>query len=112
MDDIKALAALTALNEMFAGGHFSISTIDKVAQLLGVHPDRDAYITLSALHCIDWNKMPRELRYSVPLLIQQALGNGMPAFQFELRQPNSNALQVLDQSKHTRRPLLQRLFKQ
>ncbi|HDS1834342.1 TPA: hypothetical protein QEM98_000427 [Stenotrophomonas maltophilia] len=110
MDDLKALAALTALNEMFAGSHLSICTIDKVATLLGVHPERDAYDTLHALHCVHWNKMPRELRDRVPELIQRALGNGTAAFQFELKQPSNNALQLLDQSKHTRRPLLQRLI--
>ncbi len=110
MDDIKALAALTALNEMFAGNHLSICTIDKVATLLGVHPEPDAYSALSALHCVHWNRMPRELRDRVPALIQQALGNGTAQFRFELASPANNAMQVLDQSKHTRRPLLQRLI--
>ncbi len=110
MDDIKALAALTALNEMFAGTHFSICTIDKVATLLDIHPQRDAYETLQALHCVHWSKMPRELRDRMPELIQQALTNGTAAFQFELKRPSNNALEVLDQSKHTRRPLLQRLM--
>lgn len=110
MNDIKALAALTALNEMFAGSHFSICTIDTVAKLLGVHPQRDAYDTLHALHCVHWSKMPRELRDRMPELIQQALADGTAPFQFELKQPSNSALQVLDQSKHTRRPLLQRLI--
>ncbi len=108
--DVKALAALTALNEMFAGSHFSICTIDTVAKMLGVQPEQEAHDTLRALHCINWNKMPRQLRDQVPALIQQALGNGTEAFQFELRPAGSNALQVLDQSKHTRRPFLQRLL--
>ena len=108
--DVKALAALTALNAMFAGSHFSICTLDKAAELLGVRPEPEARTILSALHCIDWVKMPRELRDQVPGLIQQALGNGTEAFQFELRPAGNNALQILDQSKHTRRPFLQRLL--
>lgn len=110
MDDLKALAALTALNEMFASSHFSICTIDKVATLLGVHPQRDAYNTLRTLHCVDWNRMPRQLRDSVPQLVQQALADGSTPVQFELKREANQALQVLDQSKYTRRPLLQRLF--
>lgn len=110
MDDVKALAALTALNEMFAGNHLNICTIDKVAKLLGVHPEREAYDTLHALHCVHWDRMPRDLRDRVPALIQQALGNGTAQFRFELASPANNAMQVLDQSRHTRRPLLQRLM--
>ena len=110
MNDLKALAALTALNEMFAKPHFSICTIDNVATLLGVHPERESYDTLHALHCIDWNKMPRELRDRVPALIQQTLGGGSAYVQFEIKQPESRALEVLDQSKHTRRPLLTRIM--
>jgi len=110
MDDLKAIAALTALNEMFEGAHFSICTIDKVAKLLGVHPEVEAYNTLHALHCIHWNRMPRELRDRVPALIQQALGQGHAAFKFDLREQQNTSLQLLDANKHTRRPLLQRLF--
>ena len=110
MDDIKALAALTALNEMFASRYFDVCTIDKVAKLLGVRPEREAYDVLHALHCIHWDKMPRELHDRVPGLVQQALGQGDAVFQMELKQPTNNALQVLDQSKHTRRPFMQRVL--
>lgn len=108
MDEIKAAAALTALNEMFQGSHLNICTIDRVAKLLGVHPEREAYDTLHALHCVHWDKMPRDLRNQIPALIQQALGQGDTYFQFELKRPANNSLAVLDESKHTRRPLLQR----
>lgn len=74
MDDLKQLAAMTALNEMLAGSHFSICTIDKVGKLLGVNPKGEAYDTLHTLHCIDYSKMPARLRDAIPELIRQCLG--------------------------------------
>lgn len=49
-DQTKALIAITALNKMFEQGHFSICTIDSVAQMLGVTPDVEAYTLLRPLH--------------------------------------------------------------
>ncbi|MFK2904540.1 hypothetical protein ISP17_11240 [Dyella ginsengisoli] len=86
MIDLKQQAALTALNEMMRGKHFSICTLDKVADLLNVHPDPEAYRTLRALHCIDYAAMPRDLYASLPSLIQQAL-SGREVFQFDVRPP-------------------------
>jgi len=109
-DDTKAMVAITALNKMFESGSFSICTIDSVAQMLGVIPDREAYETLRPLHCVDWQKMPKALRDQVPGLIQRVL-TGDERFRFELasRDP-SRALQIIDGSPHTRRPLLKRMF--
>lgn len=86
MADLKQQAALTALNEMLRGKHFNICTIDRVADLLDVHVDPDAYRTLRPLHCIDYAAMPRELYASLPGLIQQAL-SGREVFQFDVRPP-------------------------
>lgn len=109
-NDTKALVAITALNKMFESGSFSICTIDNVAQMLGVIPDAEAYETLRSLHCVDWQKMPKVLRDRVPGLIQQALA-GDERFRFELApRDQSRALQVIDGSPHTRRPLLKRMF--
>lgn len=82
MSDLKKLAALTAINNMLAGGHFSICTIDSVADLMGIPRNScEAYQTLRALHCIDYAKMPAELRNAIPGLIEQVLGVE-PAYQF------------------------------
>lgn len=109
-NDTKALVAITALNKMFESGHFSICTIDSVAQMLGVIPDAEAYETLRPLHCVEWQKMPKALRDRVPGLIQQTL-MGDERFRFELApREQSRALQVIDGSPHTRRPLLKRMF--
>jgi predicted ester cyclase len=81
-DELKQLSALTSLNHMMRGGHFSICTIDAVGELLGIEPrGSDAYRVLRPLHCIDWNSMPPQLRDAVPGLINECLGVA-PAFQF------------------------------
>ena len=108
-DDTKALIAITALNKMFAGAHFSICTIDSIAEMLGVIPDGEARRQLKPLHCMDWSDMPRDLRQRVPILIQQALA-GDEKFRFVLNTEQNQALTVIDGCKHTRRPLLTRLL--
>lgn len=93
MDNIKQLAALTALNEMFAKGHFSISTIDSVATMLGVDPKGDAYNTLRPLHCIDYAKMPAALREEIPRLVKDCLGV-QPFFQYTPQDLRATGVQV------------------
>lgn len=74
MDDLKQLAAVTAINHMLTERHFSICTIDKVGNLLNVKPAGDAYNILSSVHCMDYAKMPAQLREAIPSLIQSCLG--------------------------------------
>lgn len=74
MSDLKQLAAMTALNDMLAGAHFSICAIDNVAKLLDVNPKGEAYDTLHALHCINYDRMPPQLREAIPELIRACLG--------------------------------------
>lgn len=112
-DSTRAMIAVTALNKMFEDRHFSICTIDDVARMLGIVPDKDAHTQLRPLHCVDWFDMPSDLRQRVPGLIQQAL-SGDRAFRFELaaepERESTAALTVIDACKHTRRPLLRRIF--
>mgnify|MGYP003575110064 CR=1 FL=1 len=84
--DLKQLAAVTALNEMMAGSHFSICTIDRIATMLSVNVKGEAYEVLHTLHCINWAKMPQELREAVPGLIKECLGFA-PVYQFKTVQP-------------------------
>jgi hypothetical protein len=84
MTDLKKLAALTAINNMLAGGHFNICAIDSVAEMMGIPRNgSEAYQTLRTLHCIDYAKMPVELRNAIPGLIEQVLGV-QPAYQFSV----------------------------
>jgi hypothetical protein len=82
MDNLKNLAATTALNAMLADRHFSICTIDSVASMLNVKPASDAYNILRAVHCIDYAKMPAELRQAIPGLIKECLGVA-PVYEFK-----------------------------
>lgn len=85
METMKSLAAMTALNKMFKAGHFSICTVEQVAKLLDVIPDREAMLILRPLHCVDYADMPRELYKELPAIVQQAL-QGTPVYQFEVKQ--------------------------
>lgn len=67
--DLKLLAAQAALTKMVSQSYFSICSIDKIVEMLGVKPDREAYAILSALHCVDYNQMPPELFQELPNLI-------------------------------------------
>lgn len=71
--DLRDIAAVTALNKMMDQGWFSICTIDNVAKLLGRNPKGQAYDILNALHCVHFDKMPKELRDAIPALIEQCL---------------------------------------
>lgn len=82
MDNLKEMAAMTALNHMFKQGHMSICTIDKVAGLMGVDPKGRAHNILSTLHCVDFSEMPKELKDSIPDLIRECL-NLSTVYEFE-----------------------------
>jgi hypothetical protein len=97
MSDLKQLSALTALNEMMAKGYFDICTIDSVADLLGLRvKDTEPYRILRPLHCVNWQKMPAELREAIPGLIQECLGV-QPAFQFKTLQQPVIELRTVDE---------------
>lgn len=81
MEDIKRLAAITALNEMLRGSHFNVCTLDKIAKMLNIQPPSEPYRILSTLHCVDWSVMPEPLRERIPSLIEQCLSVA-PTYQF------------------------------
>jgi len=71
--DLKKQVAITSLNAMMRQNHFSICTIDTLATMLEVKPEREAYNILRPLHCIDYNQMPPELFAQIPTLIMRCL---------------------------------------
>jgi len=78
-NEIKMMAAQAALRKMVEGNSFSICTIDTIAEMLDVKPDRDTYQVLRTLHCVHYNQMPPELLEKLPELIHKALTS--PAFE-------------------------------
>lgn len=78
---VKQLAAMAALNSMLSKGYLDICTIDKIAEMINMNCKCEAYTILRTLHCVDFAKMPRELRQSIPSLIKQCLGME-PIFQY------------------------------
>lgn len=110
MSDLKQLAAMTSLNSMFQKGYFDICTVDSVGKMLSINPKGDAYDVLRTLHCIHFEKMPKELRDQVPELIRQCL-DVEPTFQFPLAEVTERALSVVASNPATeKRGLLRRLL--
>lgn len=73
MSQLKLMAAEAALKKMVQSSHFSICTIDTIAQMMDLKPDRDAYAILRTLHCVDYNQMSPELLQALPELIATVL---------------------------------------
>lgn len=74
IDNLKILAAETALKKMLCGRHFSICEIDQVISLLKTIRGEDEYRILSALHCVNFSEIPKELYREFPNLIKKAIG--------------------------------------
>jgi hypothetical protein len=99
-DDLKKMAALTALNDMMQKGYVSICTIDVVSAMLGINPKCEDYEILHALHCVRFDKMPKKLLDRIPELIQRILGIE-PTFQFIMNQDTVEPLMhISDGGKH------------
>jgi hypothetical protein len=101
MQDLKQMAALTALNDMMAKGRFDICAIRSIAEMLNIKPAGEAYTILSPLHMIYFDKMPAALRDAVPGLVQQVLGVA-PVYQFKTMER-----EVIEVSPTPKRGLLQ-----
>lgn len=111
MSPLQRLAAEAALRKMADQGHFSICTIDKIREASGLgRGSGEAYSTLSLLHCIDYGKMPAELRDALPGLIAAVLME--PALDFSLS-PKARELEVVVEgvAPTAKRPLLLRMFR-
>jgi hypothetical protein len=73
MSHLQVQIAKVAIEKMLAGGHFSISTLHAVGDMLGVNPRQTlAYRMLAPLHCVDYVDMPSDVREAIPGLIRDA----------------------------------------
>lgn len=73
IDQITTMTVQTALLAMFRKGWLDICTIDKCAKLMGIVKGGQAYELLSALHCVNFTDMPRDLAEAVPGMIGEVL---------------------------------------
>jgi hypothetical protein len=89
-EELKKLAAVTALNKMLAQGYFSVSTIDTIAKMLGVSPPKEPYDILHTIHCVHYGDMPESLKAALPGLIKACI-DIEPDFRFT---PNAIAARV------------------
>lgn len=69
----RALVLQAALNGLFTAKWFDICTVDTVLGAIQVSRDSEAYRLLRALHCIHYDKMPKELLERLPYLVNEAL---------------------------------------
>ncbi len=56
-DEFGMLALKQAVNKLFQERHFSICTLDNIADMMGVSPNRKIYNQLRAFHCVDYGSM-------------------------------------------------------
>lgn len=82
MNDFHKKATTTALKSMFDGNHYNICAVDKCLKLTGCIPNKKDYLALSALHCVDFSDMDKDLRNMVLMKTMQLFEE--PGFDTEL----------------------------
>lgn len=71
--EVKKMIVQTALNKLFNDEFFSICTLNKIIDLIEVSDKSEAYKQLSALHCVHYKDMSKDLRQIFPRLVNEAL---------------------------------------
>jgi hypothetical protein len=98
IDRTKSLVIKTALAEMLKKGHFDVCTIRNIGEMTGIVPDRDAMTQLTLLHCMDYSRMPAELRKELPNIIHRALcGIDLDVEAIVNLRPSAPALELLEE---------------
>lgn len=71
MNDLKQLAAATAIKDMFERGWLNICAVDKIGEMLAINvKNSEYYPILHTLHCVHFNRMDKTLRESIPLMLK------------------------------------------
>ena len=73
MPETQQLVLRTATRKLFDQSYFDICTVDKLMKLIGTHANTPAYTQLSALHCVHYADMPKDLRERIPHLVRECL---------------------------------------
>jgi len=63
--------ALTAVRKMLKGRYLDITTVRSVCEVIGANANGAAFDMLSALHCINYADMPRDVREGIPALMRE-----------------------------------------
>lgn len=62
MEDIQKQVVKIALKKLFTAKNFSICDIDKCLKISQIIPNKKDYDTMSALHCIDYSDMNKDVQ--------------------------------------------------
>ena len=74
LERLRGLVVAVSLKKMFEGSHFSICTVQDCLKAVKIIADGDTMEILQPLHCVDWAKMPPELRNEVFHRIMKMFG--------------------------------------
>ena len=69
VERVRNKACAVGLQELFEDSSFSICQLRDCCKAARIVPDGDVMEILSPLHCVKWEKMPRDLREEVAQLI-------------------------------------------
>lgn len=73
--DTRQMAMRVAAQTLFSGSRFDICAVRDLMDLAGVgrYHECEAFKILHALHCVDYARMPDELRVRIPHLVNECL---------------------------------------
>ncbi|WP_372826506.1 hypothetical protein [Polaromonas sp.] len=78
LPETKRLVAQTTIDSLFAGEWFDICKVDSLVQITDTPKNSAAYRLLRPLHCVHYDKMPRELLEQIPHLVRECLTPAPP----------------------------------
>ncbi len=65
IDEFQKRSVVESLKKMFRNSYFDICTVDACCKILNIHPPREIYNALHALHCVHWSDMDEGFRNEV-----------------------------------------------
>lgn len=92
---LKKQAAVVAINNMLASGHFSICVVRDVAEILEGDIKCEEYTILRTLHCVDYDKMPPDVKKAIPQLIMACMKRP-DVFQFPIPSNTNDSVMDVD----------------
>lgn len=73
LPETRQLVVTAALNDLFTKKWFDMCNLNKVREIVNAPKNSEAYKLLDALHCVDYDKMPPDLRERIPHLVNEVL---------------------------------------